>query len=212
MSQLNCGIDHLLWGVPHLGEAIASFEALSGIRATPGGEHPELGTHNALLSLGKRCYLEIISARPNARCHDNPLLKTLQRLSAPALIAFAANATDLGPVATAIGAMGYTSQGPFPGSRQTPAGPLVHWKTLMTGGHPFAQAMPFFIDWLDTPHPQTTSAAGACLERLFLVSPEGNALAAVMQQLGLDVRVRSGPATALVAEINTPRGILMLTG
>ena len=59
-------IDHLVIGVADLDAGIREFEELTGIRPAYGGEHPNLGTHNALISLGNRTYLELLAPRPGA--------------------------------------------------------------------------------------------------------------------------------------------------
>ena len=59
-------IDHLVIGVAELDAGVRQFEELTGIRPAFGGEHPDLGTHNALISLGDRTYLELLAPRPGA--------------------------------------------------------------------------------------------------------------------------------------------------
>ena len=46
-------IDHLVLGVSSLAAGIAHVEGLNGVAPVPGGAHPGLGTHNALLSPGR---------------------------------------------------------------------------------------------------------------------------------------------------------------
>ena len=46
--------DHLLWGAANLDVGIAALEERTDVRATAGGQHPDLGTHNAIAALAVR--------------------------------------------------------------------------------------------------------------------------------------------------------------
>src|SRR5262245_29298247 len=52
-------IDHLIYRAPDLARAVADVEERFGVRAQAGGKQLGLGTHNALLALGRRHYLEL---------------------------------------------------------------------------------------------------------------------------------------------------------
>ena len=45
-------LDHFVIGIDDLDKGIKSFADMSGVMPEFGGEHPTLGTHNALVSLG----------------------------------------------------------------------------------------------------------------------------------------------------------------
>ena len=55
---MDLALDHVIVAVPDLDDATAALERTTGLRATPGGRHPSLGTQNRLVPLGK-AYLEI---------------------------------------------------------------------------------------------------------------------------------------------------------
>jgi hypothetical protein len=59
-------LDHLVIAARSLEEGATYVEAVLGVRLSPGGRHAYMGTHNLLLSLGPREYLEVIAVDPDA--------------------------------------------------------------------------------------------------------------------------------------------------
>src|SRR5216684_4735864 len=57
-------IDHLVYATPDLARGVSEIEALTGVRASVGGQHLGWGTHNCLAALGINIYLEIIAPDP----------------------------------------------------------------------------------------------------------------------------------------------------
>ena len=57
-------LDHLVYATPDLEATCRELEVRLGVRASAGGQHPGRGTHNALISIGPKAYLEIIGPDP----------------------------------------------------------------------------------------------------------------------------------------------------
>jgi hypothetical protein len=83
---------------------------------------------------------------------------------------------------------------------------------VVLGGHPHRGAVPFFIDWLDTPHPSGVLASSARLETFVVASPVPDELRSLLRSLGLGVEVHPGREPRLTAVIAGPQGLLEASG
>jgi hypothetical protein len=57
---------------PSLEVGVEYVRQTLGVSPQVGGEHPRMGTHNCLLKLGEKFYLEVISINPNAPRPNRP--------------------------------------------------------------------------------------------------------------------------------------------
>ena len=64
-----------------LADGIDYVASLTGVAPQPGGKHVAMGTHNALLRLGERVYLEIIAIDPQAAKPSHPRWFELDRIA-----------------------------------------------------------------------------------------------------------------------------------
>ena len=65
-------IDHLVVAAATLAQGCDWVESGLGVRPQPGGRHVTMGTHNAVLRLGARRYLEVMSIDPQGAVPDRP--------------------------------------------------------------------------------------------------------------------------------------------
>lgn len=201
--------DHLVIAARSLDEGTAYVEAVLGVKLSPGGQHGHMGTHNRLLSLGPREYLEVIAIDPDA---TPPLHSRWFNLDAfddaPRMTNWACRTDDLDealeaapagsgdPVALSRGDLSWTmavpANGKLPFDGAMPA--LIEWDTA--GGHP-AQRLPDH---------------GLRLTRLDVFHPRADDLQAAFPALATlgHVDIRRGPETRLIATISTPEGTRVL--
>jgi Glyoxalase-like domain len=198
-------IDHLVYGVPDLTQGIAFVEGKTGVCARFGGQHPGRGTHNALLSLGGRRYLEIIAIDPEQAGTPGLLFPELQTLAQPRLIAWAVAVHSLAEVAKRAKAAHIETEGPLQGARAQADGSLLAWKTLRVIA-PSLVGLPFFIEWGSAAHPSATSPRGCSLASFRIEHTAAEALTSALSSLSVDVPVSPASQVRLTAQLRSPKG------
>ena len=205
--------DHLVVGALTLAHGCDWVEQVLGARPQPGGRHAPMGTHNALLGLGRRFYLEVIAidpdgqtpARPRWFDLDEPRMKAALA-EGPQLIHWAARTNDIDAVARRspdLGAVTPMARGDW------------SWRiTIPDDGHrPGRGLVPTMIQWPDARHPADALPDTGC--RLAVLAGEHPEPAAVRTQiaaLGLSdmLKVTYAKSPRLAAMIRTPRGVATL--
>jgi hypothetical protein len=201
-------LDHLVYAVPSLPAAIADIAERFGVRAQAGGTHVGLGTHNALLALGPRTYLEIIAPDPEQPEPSRPRPFGVDGISHGRLAGWALACDDIEAAVAAARGHGYDPGEVTDGRRVGPTGTELRWRmtvSLTAGG-----LAPFLISWGDTEHPAASAPRGLTLEACFVEHPDPGSLASLLSALGADVEIQPAPAAALIARLSGPNGRAVL--
>jgi hypothetical protein len=201
--------DHLLWGAADLGVAISALAKRTGVRAVAGGQHPDLGTHNAVAVLGRKRFLEVIAPHPTLR--PGAFARRLAGMTTPRLILWAARTSSAAETAARAKAEGY-QVAVVEGHRARPDGRVVRWTNVFVTDHGGGALVPFFIEWHGDSHPADDAPPGLRLKELRGETPEAEGLRAVLEALDVRLAVRKAPTVRLVAVLDTPRGRVELTG
>ncbi len=177
-----------------------------------GGSHPGLGTHNALISLGIRSYLEILAPDP---AQDNPggwdgLVERLHGFEAPRLVSWIAQTDDLDGLVKTADEHGFAFDEVMEMSRQKPDGSELRWRLAFLKGYYLDAVVPGFIEWAGASHPSQGSPPGCRALELTVETPDPDATRKVFEALALDVPVIRGPAKRLAAVLDTPKGRVVL--
>jgi hypothetical protein len=207
-------IDHLVVGAASLDAGAQWAMRTLGVRPHAGGRHVSMGTHNALIALGPRVYLELMAVDPEAAAPARPRWFDLDepRMRAklaegPALIHWAARssdiATDAARVRLDLGTVTPMRRGDF------------EWRmTIPADGHlPGRGLVPTLIQWSDRRHPaDALPDAGVRLVALAGEHPEPEPVRAALAALGLSetLKVTYGRSVRLAAMLRTPRGTITL--
>ncbi len=208
-------LDHLIVAGPDLESLRSWLESETGLRATPGGRHPDQGTHNALVGLGADAYLELMAPDP-AGAADGTYRRSIAHLPAPEILTWCARASSSGALLERAEALGL-SIATLDGSRHTQAGTELRWRLAILGGHGFGGHVPFFIDWLGTPHPAAGLPRQAALIELRLEHPDPDGLVNLLSALGMEptaapLHTARSQTPSLRASLATGRGVHVLKG
>jgi len=197
-------IDHLVYAVPDLATGVADLEQRFGVRAEPGGRHAGRGTHNALLALGPRTYLEILAPDPGQPEPSEPRPFSIGASRRSGLVAWALACDDIDRTVAEARRLGYDPGEVSDGQRVAPSGTVLRWRA--TPGEPGAALVPFLISWGNTEHPARSAPPGLVLESVQVEHPEPRALAPIFATLGVGIPVKQAPAPALTAYLTGPNG------
>ncbi|HYY12783.1 MAG TPA: VOC family protein [Kineosporiaceae bacterium] len=184
---MRLALDHVILAVPDLGTAAAGLEQVLGLRATPGGRHPALGTENALVPLGG-AYLELVAVADERAAATTAFGRSAlaARADGPRFTGWVARADQLPEPSTAM-------------SRETPDGTTITWRMAQAERLGDGGVLPALLAWDDEstapPFAEADHPAGrVVLDGVEIGDPDGE--------------LASLPAVArLHVETSEPRGI-----
>ena len=215
MTPIAATLDHLVVAATTLADGIDYIASITGVAPQPGGKHATMGTHNALLRLGERVYLEIIAIDPQAAKPRHPRWFELDRIALqselterPRLIHWVARTTDIERA---------RAQCPVPlGTVHPMARGDFRWRITIPadGSLPAGGLVPTLIQWDVPAHPaDKLPASNVGLRSLAATHPEPATIRAALKALGLgDTRaVTYDRETRLAAMLRTPRGPVTLS-
>jgi len=205
-GDLLAQVDHLVYATPDMNAGIDTLEQLLGVRATVGGQHPGLGTRNALIALGPSSYIEIIGPDPDQAKPKGPRRFGIDDLKAPTLVTWVAKGAQLERFAADARLHGVDLGEVQSGSRRRPDGVVLSWRYTDPSVVVANRLVPYFIDWGTSPHPALTAAKGASLLGLRAEHPDVRRVRNMLNRLGLDLPLQRGAAPALIATISSPKG------
>jgi len=198
-------LDHVLIAVSDLAAAAREFDTHHGLSSVEGGRHRDWGTANRIVPLGSS-YLELVAVVDPGVAAGSAFGRWVGdgATDAGRLIGWAVRTSGLDELA---GRLGLTVRS---GSRVTPSGEELRWRSAGVDEAIAEPCLPFFIEWgegvrlhsKENPRP-------ASISRLVLEgSPDR--LAAWLGDHSLPIRVLSGPAEVAAVVLSTSAGEIIL--
>ena len=201
-------LDHLVYATPDLEATCRDLETRLGVRASAGGQHPGRGTHNALISIGPKAYLEIIAPDP-LQPETRPVWFGIDQLTAPKLITWAVRVDGLEAFIKEV--LPNVKVGVVrSGSRKTPEGTTLSWQLTEPQLVQGVGLVPFLIEWHSDEHPAHSAITGPPLVQLRIEHPEPELIRKPLNSLRLEAVIEQGPSPALVAIFERANGLIEL--
>lgn len=197
-------LDHILHAVPDLQKGIEDFEKLTGVRPVYGGNHPSLGTHNALVSLGGDVYFELIASDPNSSIPPENIIFGIGKIKSSQIMTWAIRSTDISELGKKFRIAGIEN-----GGRIKEDGTHLKWKTAH-----FAEfgdqsgIIPFVIQWVSKPHPANVSPQGCKLLQFSAEHPYPNQFAKLFSELSFSFSIIESQTCRFTLRMNTPKGAI----
>ncbi|MEP6608028.1 MAG: VOC family protein [Burkholderiaceae bacterium] len=218
--------DHIVVACADLNRGVEWIEQKLGARPVHSGQHVTMGTHNALLRLGARSYLEVIAidpgspppSRPRWFALDEPEMQS-QLAAGPRLITWAMRTESVADACARV---------PDLGEIMTMSRAEFRWKIAIpeSGTLPWGGILPAAIQWMaaateetcgpTVPHPCDGLADNGCeLVRLQLSHPAAvlgiSGIMGMFRALKIVGPVDLAPGPKMLsATIRTPAGEVVL--
>lgn len=203
-------LDHIVYAVPHLEEAMNWLERETGIQPIFGGYHITQGTKNALLKLGEKCYLELLAIDEGNTTITAPRWMGIDRITEPKITRWAIQSSNLQKDSKLLESHNSEMGNITGGHRKMTNGKLLTWELSMPLAEPEVEILPFLIDWQHSEsHPADGLEQCCSLVALKLAHPEPERLQRVLKQLNLELKITK-EAISITATIQTPKGLLTL--
>ena len=200
-------IDHLVVAAPSRAVGIQYVAERLGVTPELGGNHERMGTHNALLRLNDKVYLEVIAINPDASKPPRPRWFELDnpQLTKPRLVTWVVRTIDIYKTASKLGF----------GKIEAMSRGTLNWLISIPpdGQLPMNGAVPMLIQWLTNLHPSDTLNESGCeLLDLEIRHPDAEEVNRVLERIDFAsplVRCHKwlDDPPRLHATIKTPNGV-----
>lgn len=204
-------IDHIVYCVIDLDQAIDTLEKKLGVKATLGGRHTSEGTKNALIHLGNKCYLEILAIDRSNDKITAPRWMGIEYIQEATVTRWAIKSDDIHTDSHLLSAYNNKMGKVTEGSRNMTNGKSLHWQIAMPLATPKINIVPFITDWSNSEaHPTDTLDHPCKLLELRLNHPNPTEIQNLFGQMDIDISINSTNDVSIVAVIQCPNGIIHL--
>ncbi|HMQ07669.1 MAG TPA: VOC family protein [Saprospiraceae bacterium] len=204
-------IDHIVYVVPRLEAGVEKIEKLLGVMPTPGGSHPDKGTHNALVRLGPRTYFEIIAPDPTQNYTGERWMSVDRSENYYRITRWAFHLNSLEEKLPELSKYFKKSVNLLNSRRISPEGGYLEWKMTEPLFLHDIEIIPFLIAWNGNLHPCQSLNHSCRLTQLRLFHPYPQKINCVLALLDVPCKVQYGNIPKISTEIESPKGTILIS-
>ncbi len=204
-------IDHIVYAVTDLAFATEEFSNRTGLKVIGGGQHLDQGTHNALIRLDERTYLEFIAKDSSL---SSPLSGTwmgLDLIKENKITRWSLGSNRISEEAKMISDFNNELGILKEGSRAKSNGTELKWRMTNVIPTPEVDVVPFLLDWGTSVHP-TEGLTKACAIIDFKIYTNQKAeLTKIYDALHLNLKIEESDSPRIELVLGTPKGQVTLS-
>ncbi len=214
--MVNEWLDHVVLVCRDLERGTEVLAARLGVTPVYGGVHATGRTHNALVGLDGRRYLELLAPTDAPSDTDDEWVRRARGATEPTVLTYSVRSPrPLSDLAALGRARGWTQTDVTSNGRQTPEGVQLRWRVLTPRVDDFGLSFPFFIDWLDSVHPSDALRSpgrdvSVQLGEFAVGHPEAELLAASLRVVGVEIATFRSAGTTFRLSVDGPEGVVAL--
>lgn len=203
-------VDHIVYAFSDLNEGIKIIKECTGVEPIVGGQHLNHGTHNALLALGKKCYLEIIAPDPNNQ-FDGTRWMAVDHIEKPTITRWSINTNNIQEDAQILSDHDKSLGEIIAGERQLKDGHFLKWQMTKPSTDGIVNTIPFLLDWSQSAnHPCDVLDLECKLIEVKLHSTKANSLENIIGTSSNSISYHPSGRESIQIVMKTPKGIVCL--
>jgi len=200
-------IDHIVYAVNDLRAATAKFSNETGLKVFTGGLHPDQGTHNALIRIGDRTYLEFIAIDDKIEATHSHTWMGLDHLHDNKITRWCLRSDNVERDAALLGIYKPELRKIIMGSREKSDGTMLNWLMTTVLPAPEVEVAPFLIDWKKSVHPTVGLPLDCSIKSLRIEHTENQILTKLLSQLSCPSEVEASLVSSIRLSLDTPKGV-----
>ncbi len=203
-------VDHVVYCTYNLSSGIEYIAQVTGVRPEIGGRHLTKGTHNAILKIGKKAYLEILAPDPKNEDIIGPRWMGIDLLTSPKITRWAVNSIAIGAESKILRSFRPQYGKLESGSRLLNGDQMLTWQLTDPLSLPEIDIIPFLIDWKGSPHPADRMQQKCSLIDINLKYPDPEQSNKLFTRLGLGIQAKDDPYPEIQISLDTPLGVVKI--